>query len=199
MTRGFGRFLRQNTIALLALFLALGGTSFAAASLISGSQIKPHTIAKNRLTKKAIGQLKGNRGPRGLQGSQGAAGPTGPQGVRGPQGVQGIEGPPGPVDLDYESTDVSVAAGADGLGQISCPIDMVVTGGGETTFPVDPAITIYENDWISWPSPPFTANAWQARIHNGSANPVILTVDVICTAPTSISAPAHEPLRRARK
>jgi len=87
MTRGFGRFVRQNTIALLALFLALGGTSFAAAALINGSQIKPHTIAKNRLTNKAIKQLKGNRGPRGAQGAAGAAGA---------QGIQGIQGPAGP-------------------------------------------------------------------------------------------------------
>ncbi len=61
MTRGLGRSLRHNTIALLALFLALGGTSFAAASYISGKQIKPHSIPKNRLTRKAIKQLKGNR------------------------------------------------------------------------------------------------------------------------------------------
>jgi hypothetical protein len=83
MTGGLGRFLRHNTVALLALFVALGGTSFAAATLINGSQIKPHTIAKNRLTNKAIKQLKGNRGPRGLQGVQGARGATGAQGVPG--------------------------------------------------------------------------------------------------------------------
>jgi hypothetical protein len=88
MLKGLGRLARQNTVALLALFLALGGTSaFAAATLINGSQIKPHTIAKNRLTNKAIKQLKGNRGPQGLQG---------PKGTTGAQGVQGIQGPPGP-------------------------------------------------------------------------------------------------------
>jgi hypothetical protein len=73
---------------------------------------------------------------------------------------------------------------------------MVATGGGATASPVDPAITINESDWISWPSPPFTANAWEASIHNGSATPVILSVDVICTNPTSISAPARATLRR---
>jgi hypothetical protein len=83
MTRGLGRFLRHNTIALLALFLVLGGTSFAAATLINGSQIKKHSIAKNRLTNKAIKQLKGNRGPQGAQGAQGAQGPTGAQGPAG--------------------------------------------------------------------------------------------------------------------
>src|SRR5919197_4606605 len=99
MTRGFWRFLRRNTIALLALFLALGGTSFAAATLISGSQIKKHSIAKNRLTNKAIKQLRGNRGPRGLQG---ARGPTGAQGAAGNRGPTGPQGPGGAI-LTYDA------------------------------------------------------------------------------------------------
>lgn len=45
--------------------MALGGTSFAAANYISGSKIAPHSIPKNRLTNKAIAQLKGNRGQPG--------------------------------------------------------------------------------------------------------------------------------------
>ena len=89
MMKRLGRFARHNTIALLALFLALGGTSFAAATLINGKQIKPHTIAKNRLTNTAIKQLRGNRGP------QGAQGPQGPKGATGAQGVQGVQGVPG--------------------------------------------------------------------------------------------------------
>ena len=82
MFRGTVDHLRRNLVAYIALFFALGGTSFAAATtFINGAQIKPHTIAKNRLTNQAIKQLKGNRGPRGLKGAQGptgARGPTGP-------------------------------------------------------------------------------------------------------------------------
>jgi hypothetical protein len=96
MTTAFGRFLRQNAIALLALFLVLGGTSYAAASLINGRSIKPHTIPKNRLTNSAIAQLRGARGPQGVPGPQGLQGAPGPQGAQGPQGPQG---PPGPTDL----------------------------------------------------------------------------------------------------
>ena len=190
-----GVFVRQNAVALLALFVALGGTSYAAAALISGSQIKPHSIPKNRLTNKAITQLKGNHGPRGAQGAQGSSGPTGAQGIQGAQGPQGVQGPPGPVDMDYETTNVQVAAGANGLGQVPCPANMVATGGGATTFPVDPAITINESDWINWALPPYRYNAWEARVHNGSASPVILYVDVICTAPTNISALARDAVR----
>jgi hypothetical protein len=99
MTRGFGRFLRRNTIALLALFLALGGTSYAAATLINGSSIKPHSIPKNRLTNKAIKQLKGNRGPRGLAGAAGAKGATGAQGVAGPGARWAAVKPDGTIAL----------------------------------------------------------------------------------------------------
>jgi hypothetical protein len=109
MTRSLGRFLCRHAVALLALFLALGGTSYAAATLINGSQIKPHTIAKSRLTNKAIKQLKGSRGvegsrgatgpqgPRGLSGAQGATGTAGAQGPRGATGLQGVQGATGPT------------------------------------------------------------------------------------------------------
>lgn len=202
MKRDIGRFVRQNSIALLALFLALGGTSFAAASLINGSQIKPHTIAKNRLTNAAIAQLKGSRGARGAQGAQGARGATGAQGIQGAQGTQGVkgnEGPPGPVNLDYETGSQLVQPGGDGFVQIPCPVNMVATGGGVTTAPASPAVTISESDWIDWANPPFTANAWEGRIHNGSASAVNVFVDVICTSPTSISAAAIEAPGRAHR
>lgn len=135
MSRGFARFLRQNAIALLALFLALGGTSFAAATLISGSQIKPHTIAKNRLTNKAIKQLKGNRGPRGLQGARGPTGAQGTQGARGPTGAQGVAGTPAAkyfAHISYSGTTPSVAYGTGGIS-----VSAVGTGGTSLTFPTN--------------------------------------------------------------
>ena len=98
MTRGFLRFLRRNTIALLALFLALGGTTYAASSaLIAGNSVaSPQVVNGSLQTKdlsaKARKALKGNRGLRGLAGAQGAKGVTGAQGVQGVQGVQGAAG-----------------------------------------------------------------------------------------------------------
>lgn len=98
MTKGFGRFLRRNTIALLALFLALSGTTYAASTLlprnsVGTAQLKNGAVTKKKINKKTIKALKGNRGPRGLTGAQGA---PGPKGTTGAQGVQGIQGPPGP-------------------------------------------------------------------------------------------------------
>jgi hypothetical protein len=91
-------------ISLIALFVALGGTTYAATTaLINGSQIKPHSIAKNRLTSKAVKQLKGNRG------AQGATGATGAQGL---QGIQGARGPSDVYEVELSATTASTAAGA---------------------------------------------------------------------------------------
>ena len=94
MTRGFGRFLRRNTIALLALFLALGGTTYAASTALIGKntvaspQVVNGSLQTKDLSKKARTALKGNRGLRGLAGAQGVKGATGAQGVQGPPGPQ---------------------------------------------------------------------------------------------------------------
>lgn len=66
-----------TVIAAFALFVALGGTAAWASGLISGSQIKKHSIAEDKLSKKAIKALHGQRGPRGATGPAGPAGSGG--------------------------------------------------------------------------------------------------------------------------
>lgn len=87
-------------LSLIALFLALGGGVALASGLISGKQIRDHTIAERKLTKKAIKALRGQRGQRGPSGQAGAMGPVGPQGPAGPQGAQG----PGGKIVTYDAT-----------------------------------------------------------------------------------------------
>jgi hypothetical protein len=69
---------RGNLVAWLALFVALGGTSFAASHYVVNStrQINPKVIKK----------LRGNSG---AQGPAGARGPAGPAGAAGPAGRAG--------------------------------------------------------------------------------------------------------------
>jgi hypothetical protein len=75
-------------IALFALFGAFGGGAAAYASgLISGSQIKNHSIPAKKLTRSAIKTLRGHRGPQGPIGSTGPTGPTGSTGPQGPAGT----------------------------------------------------------------------------------------------------------------
>jgi hypothetical protein len=116
---------RRHLVGYIALLFALTGTSYAAATLINGSQIKPHTIAKNRLTNQAIRQLRGNRGPQGSQG------PQGPTGARGPTGQQGIQGPPGLSGyVSGTSSSISVPAGAQASTGAWCPAGTQPLGGG---------------------------------------------------------------------
>jgi hypothetical protein len=62
-------------VAAAALVVALGGGTAAYASgLISGSQIKNHSIPARKLTKSAITSLRGRRGAQGPAGQQGPGG-----------------------------------------------------------------------------------------------------------------------------
>jgi collagen triple helix repeat protein len=98
MTGGFLRFLRRNTIALLALFLALGGTTYAASTSLIGKntvaspQVVNGSLQTKDLSAKARTALKGNRGPRGLTGAPGAAGTPGAKGDKGDKGDTGAPG-----------------------------------------------------------------------------------------------------------
>ena len=100
-------------LAAVALFVALGGGAAMASGLVSGSQIKNHSIAAKKLTKSAIKSLHGQRGPQGLPGATGATGPqgatgaTGPQGATGATGATGPQGPAGPSNILTWNTTVA--------------------------------------------------------------------------------------------
>jgi len=52
-----------TVIATVALFVALGGSSLAAANYIDGASIKPNSIPANRLTQSAVVEIRGSRVP----------------------------------------------------------------------------------------------------------------------------------------
>jgi hypothetical protein len=88
-------------ISCIALFVALGGASYAAVKIpknsvgnaqiknnaVNGAKVKDGSLGANDF---AVGQL-----PQGAQGDRGPQGATGPQGERGLQGPQGDPGVPG--------------------------------------------------------------------------------------------------------
>ena len=99
MKKVVARFVRVSpamVVAVLALFVAVGGSADAAKRLITGRDIKNASITGLDVKNKSLtaadirGQLRGSRGPVG------PPGPTGAQGTQGPQGVPGIQGPVGP-------------------------------------------------------------------------------------------------------
>ena len=63
-------------VALVALGIALGGSAVAGTGLITGAQIKDHSIGLNDLSLTAVARLHGQQGPQGLPGSVGPVGPA---------------------------------------------------------------------------------------------------------------------------
>lgn len=143
----------SNAIACIALFVALGGSSYAAVQ-ITGASVKD-----NSLTTKDVrnGSLLAKDFKRG----QIPAGPQGATGAQGPQGVQGERGPEGPKG----ETGATGAQGAPGLSGVhrvmaqqyaqqgdnylvvaaSCPDgEKVVGSGGMPTGPASPSVDIHQ-------------------------------------------------------
>ena len=75
-------------VALIALFVALGGTGYAAISFprdsVGTAQLQNGAVTKSKISARTRRALRGRRGPRGVTGSTGPTGPTGP--ATGPAG-----------------------------------------------------------------------------------------------------------------
>lgn len=87
-----------NITASIALFLALGGTAFAAIvvtganvrnSTLTGLDVKNYTLGTADLSAAAKRSFKGATGPAGATGITGLRGPTGPTGPKGDTGANG--------------------------------------------------------------------------------------------------------------
>ena len=90
-------------ISLVALFVALGGTSYSAVSKllprnsVGSAQVINGSLGTSDLSSKARAALKGNRGPAGAPGVAGPQGATGPAGANGTNGTNGATGATGPA------------------------------------------------------------------------------------------------------
>lgn len=100
-----------NVMSTLALFIALGGVSYAAVKLpsnsvgtpqirngaVTGSKIDDGAVSEKNLDKALVAKLTlaGKPGPQGVQGIQGVAGAGGAAGAIGAQGLRGVAGADG--------------------------------------------------------------------------------------------------------
>lgn len=86
-------YLRRHHVALLALLIALGGTSYAAVQLPRNSVGTPQLRAKAVTPAKLSHKVRAQLATAGVPGPQGAAGPKGDPGAKGDPGDQGALGP----------------------------------------------------------------------------------------------------------
>ena len=131
-------YVRRHHIGLLALFIALGGTSYAAVSLprnsVGNAQLRKAAVTESKLSRGVQAKLAkagkaGPAGPAGVAGPPGPQGPAGEAGSRGDAGAQGdrgAEGIPGPTSAGVGGTNTTVIVGG-----------LTTTIGGSTTVTLD--------------------------------------------------------------
>ena len=101
------RLFRRHTtaVAYLALFAALGGSAYAAATItgadiqdgtVTGRDVKNRSLGANKLSAKARESLASRPGPQGAPGAKGDKGEPGAPGPAGPKGEPGFNGDIGP-------------------------------------------------------------------------------------------------------
>lgn len=138
MSRILGH-VKHNAVAYLALFVALGGTSYAAVKLprnsVGATQIKANAVASSEIkngsvksadlaaaTKTALKGQKGDTGATGAKGDTGATGAKGDTGAAGAAGAAGATGPAGGFDVRTVTlTDVFIPTTFEILASMSLP------------------------------------------------------------------------------
>jgi len=178
----------SNVVAVLALFLALGGSVYAASSKskISGARIKPKSLPGNRIKARSLtgSQLK----PRTLTGAQLKAGSLTGRQVVGSSLAGVVASSIGAVQ--YSVATVTLDGGSSGTtASAACASGQKVIGGGAT---------MSDNDfgYVSDSGPTADRNGWEATGWSGGGGQ--MTVTAICTAvaaPTGSPGPAPTPPR----
>ena len=153
----------SNVIALVALFVALGGSVYAAEK-INGSQIKSNSIPGNRVKTKTLTgkQVK----PNSLTGTQ----------VK--ESTLAEVTASSLASVQYVAVTVGLGSETGNTGVANCPAGTNVIGGGAT---VSNSLIAFVND--AGPSP--TRTGWTAT--GFGLNGTTMTVTAICTPVAAIS------------
>jgi hypothetical protein len=146
---------RHSTgVAYLALFIALGGSAYAAVTVtgadvkdgtITGRDVKNRSLGAGELSPAALRSLASRPGPQGAPGPKGEPGARGPAGRRGalglpgergaigPAGAQGPPGPRGPsgiTGLSYHTAGKHINPDSYQTWAVHCPEGKRAIGGG---------------------------------------------------------------------
>ena len=205
MTTRILQYLRRNHLGLLALFVALGGTSYAAVSLprnsVGGPQIKKDAVTtqkvKNRSLKAedfGLNQIPaGPQGAPGERGEKGEKGDKGEPGQNGAPGSPGSPGAPGATNLTTAAsatTRVNAGATSEVIGA-ECGAGAVATGPGGVTAAVAEGTDRYHDIRVTNESytsesggdDPFEPRGWAVIVRNDGAANADVHVFVICASP----------------
>jgi hypothetical protein len=160
-------------VALLALFCSLGGTGYAASSLVapkaateaahkaktakplSSSQVNKLIAAYFSSHQSQLQGRPGGAGPSGSSGSKGATGASGTNGETGSTGAKGEAGPTGATGMGgYQQVAGSYEPGTgsgfnEASAEASCPAGKKATGGGFDTAGSDATLYVGLDEAVS--------------------------------------------------
>jgi hypothetical protein len=126
-----------NVMSVIALFIALGGTGYAAITLpknsVGAKQIKKNGVGVSEIRKNAVRSGEVRNGA--LRAADFAAGQLpvglpGPQGPQGPQGVQGGLGTFGSVTTQFEQAATALPDNTKASYDVHCPEGQTGVAGG---------------------------------------------------------------------
>ncbi len=135
-SRFSGRTSFANVVSVMALFVALGGTSYAAVKLpknsVGTTQIKTASVTSSDVKNRSLRQIDFRAGelPAGPQGTQGPQGEKGDKGDPGTPGADGQDGVVGEVTI--QRTDVALADNTTQAVEASCLPGQKAIGGGSS-------------------------------------------------------------------
>jgi hypothetical protein len=191
-------------VSVIALSVALGGTSYAAivlpANSVGTKQIKKNAVTSAKVKNGSLlsadfraGQLpagatgatgatglKGDKGDTGTNGTNGAAGPAGPPGVKGDPGTPAAPGTDGADGADGTAGTAGVNGAATRV-RASKPAGDITVPANTITFGTAVTIPLAQNDWTQ-----------------GSTETDLFLVRVTVTAPATCSGGAQGLLVNAR-
>jgi hypothetical protein len=192
-----------NTVSLLALFVALGGTSYAAVQLgknsVGAKQIKKNAVRASEIKAGAVRSSEVSNGSLlasdfgAGQLPAGAKGDKGDKGLKGDQGDQGDTGTFGTVTTQKFTAASDLANGANANYQVYCPAGQrgIAGGGrGDDTLSEETIITSTRPAIsVSNTEPPIsggTFTGWRITVVNptgGAASGIRPEVWAVCAAP----------------
>lgn len=180
-----------NVAATLALFIALGGTSYAALTVtgknvtnssLTGSDVKNSSLTTSDIKNASLlaKDFKAGQLPAGAKGDKGDTGATGATGAAGAAGVAGAAGAAGATNVVTRLSSVSAPVGVNDF-SVSCNAGEKAVGGGATGPSADPEVFVAG----TFPTPATagsTPTGWTGRYNvTGIAHTVVTYV--VCASP----------------